>query len=228
MKKLPVRWHKEGEISNIYAQSNAWIYIRSPIMSWIMSLPKDVKVPGPVPVWPYLKNKIFACDQARMRLLGHSQSSVCSVVSDSLQPHGLQPARIFHPCGVFQARILEWVAISFFRGSFELRDWTSVSCVCCIGRQVLHHWATREAPEVIRVGPNPKWLCALKKGKFRPRDRHTENKTKHSSWRWKQRLGWYSYKPRKAKDSQQPSRSWERTHATISSSQPSEEVNLAS
>ena len=72
MKKLPVRWHKEGEISTIYAQSNAWIYIRSPIMSWIMSLPKDVKVPGPIPVWPYLKNKIFACDQARMRLLGHS------------------------------------------------------------------------------------------------------------------------------------------------------------
>ena len=30
----------------------------------------------------------------------------CSAVPDSLQPHGLQPARLH---GVFQARILEWV-----------------------------------------------------------------------------------------------------------------------
>ena len=26
--------------------------------------------------------------------------------------------------GIFQARVLEWVAISFSRGSFRLRDWT--------------------------------------------------------------------------------------------------------
>ena len=44
---------------------------------------------------------------------------------------------------IFQARILEWVAISFSRGSSRPRDWTHVSC---IGRQVLHHWAIREAP----------------------------------------------------------------------------------
>ena len=29
--------------------------------------------------------------------------------------------------GIFQARVLEWVAISFSRGSFWLRDWTQVS-----------------------------------------------------------------------------------------------------
>ena len=33
---------------------------------------------------------------------------------------------------IFQARILEWVAISFFRGSSWPRDWTLVSCVSCI------------------------------------------------------------------------------------------------
>ena len=43
---------------------------------------------------------------------------------------------------IFQARILEWIAISFSRGSSWPRDWTHVSC---IGRQVLHHWASREA-----------------------------------------------------------------------------------
>ena len=43
--------------------------------------------------------------------------------------------------GIFQARILEWVAISFSRGTSPPRAWTWVSC---IGRQVLYHWATRE------------------------------------------------------------------------------------
>ena len=41
-----------------------------------------------------------------------------------------------------QARILEWVAISFLRGSSRPRDQT---CVSCIGRKILDHWATREA-----------------------------------------------------------------------------------
>ena len=31
--------------------------------------------------------------------------------------------------GIFQARILEWVAISFSRGSCWPRDWTRVSCI---------------------------------------------------------------------------------------------------
>ena len=31
--------------------------------------------------------------------------------------------------GICQARILEWVAISFSRGSSQPRDWTQVSCV---------------------------------------------------------------------------------------------------
>ena len=38
--------------------------------------------------------------------------------------------------GNFQARILEWVAISFSRGSSQPSDQTQVSC---IGRQILHH-----------------------------------------------------------------------------------------
>ena len=43
--------------------------------------------------------------------------------------------------GISQARILEWVAISFSRGSSQSRDQTHVPC---IGRQVLYHRATRE------------------------------------------------------------------------------------
>ena len=44
--------------------------------------------------------------------------------------------------GIFQARILEWVAISYSRESSRLRDWTHVSCVSYIGRQILYHCAT--------------------------------------------------------------------------------------
>ena len=38
--------------------------------------------------------------------------------------------------GIFQARILEWVAVSSSRGSSQPRDQT---CVSCIGRQILYH-----------------------------------------------------------------------------------------
>ena len=44
--------------------------------------------------------------------------------------------------GIFQARILEWVAISFSRRSSQLRDWTQVSRIA--GR-CFTLWATREA-----------------------------------------------------------------------------------
>ena len=38
--------------------------------------------------------------------------------------------------GIFQAKILEWVAISFSRGSSQHRDRT---CIACIGRWILYH-----------------------------------------------------------------------------------------
>ena len=50
--------------------------------------------------------------------------------------------------GISQARILEWVAISFSRGSSRPRDQTPVSCVSCIGRWILYHCITWEANTV--------------------------------------------------------------------------------
>ena len=46
--------------------------------------------------------------------------------------------------GISQERILEWVAISSARGSSWPRDLTCISCVSCIGRWILYHWATWE------------------------------------------------------------------------------------
>ena len=65
-----------------------------------------------------------------------------SVVSDSLRPCGLYspPGSSVH--GILQARILEWVAISFSRGSSRPRDWTQVSHIA--GR-CFNLWPTREA-----------------------------------------------------------------------------------
>ena len=42
-------------------------------------------------------------------------------------------------CGISQARILEWVAIPFSKGSSQPRDQTCVFCTSCIGRKVLYH-----------------------------------------------------------------------------------------
>ena len=52
--------------------------------------------------------------------------------------------------GIFQARILHWLAISFSRGSSWPRDQTHVSGIFCISRQILYHCATREVPSFPR------------------------------------------------------------------------------
>ena len=47
--------------------------------------------------------------------------------------------------GIFQAKILEGIAISFSKGSSWPRDWTYVSCISWIGGRFFTHWAIREA-----------------------------------------------------------------------------------
>ena len=53
-----------------------------------------------------------------------------------------QPGLSVH--GILQARIREWVAISFSRGSSQPRDWT---CVFGIGRWILYHGTTWKAQQ---------------------------------------------------------------------------------
>ena len=61
--------------------------------------------------------------------------------------------------GIFQARILEQVAISFSRGSSWPRDWTCISFISCIGWRILYHWASWEAPTHKYVS-NHKGYCS--------------------------------------------------------------------
>ena len=55
--------------------------------------------------------------------------------------------------GILQARILEWVAIPFSRGSSQPRDRTQVSC---IAGGFFTTWTTREAPKKVR-GYQTRW-----------------------------------------------------------------------
>ena len=68
-------------------------------------------------------------------------STLCSPVDCS------PPGSSVH--GISQARILEWVAISFPRGSSPPRAWTHVSCT---GNWILYRWTTREALVLYSVG----------------------------------------------------------------------------
>ena len=51
--------------------------------------------------------------------------------------------------GIFWARILEGVAISFSRGSSQPRDQIHVSCVSCNDRQILYYCATWDPLEYL-------------------------------------------------------------------------------
>ena len=74
---------------------------------------------------------------------------VCVWVCAQLPPTLRDPMQCSLPNssvhGIFQPKILEWVAILYFRGSSLPRGWTWLSCVSYDGRQILHHWATWEA-----------------------------------------------------------------------------------
>ena len=93
-----------------------------------------------------------------------------SVVSDSLRPYGLcsLPGSSTH--GIFQARVLEWGAISFSRGSSPPRDRTRVSRIA--GRRFTV-WTT-----LSRWHPYVLWLKKL-----------TQNLAHHTQLCWEEKWG---------------------------------------
>ena len=61
--------------------------------------------------------------------------------------------------GILQARILEWVAVPFSRGSSQPRDWTQVFC---IAGGFFTSWATREAQLFEELLKSRTWNFGLK------------------------------------------------------------------
>ena len=66
----------------------------------------------------------------------------CTVVTASLWPIDYYRSPGSSVYGISQARMPAWVVIPIPRVSSLAKDGTRVSC---IGRQILYHWATREA-----------------------------------------------------------------------------------
>ena len=91
-----------------------------------------VPLPSPMPC-PYWHKYSFVC------LVTQSHPTL----SDPMDC-GLPPSPVH---GIFQARVLEWVAISFSRGSFQYRDRTWVSRI--VGRRFTV-WATGEVTVTLR------------------------------------------------------------------------------
>ena len=90
--------------------------------------------------WNLTEKSLHSCQMLQLRRsLSHWRGKnyksqvcftlcVCMLVTKShfLWSHELNPARLL--ChGILQARILEWVASSFSKGSSQPRDWTRVS-----------------------------------------------------------------------------------------------------
>ena len=64
--------------------------------------------------------------------------------------------------GTSQARILEWVAISYFRESSWPWDWSHVSCISFTGRWILYHSTTWEALFIVES-----WILFILKCVFK-------------------------------------------------------------
>ena len=75
-----------------------------------------------------------------------------SVVSDSLQPHGLKPPSLLCPCNS-PGKNTGVGSQSLLRGSSRPRDWIQMSCIAGGFSTV---WATRESAIGIHISP-PSW-----------------------------------------------------------------------
>ena len=93
--------------------------------------------------------RLFCC-----LVQSHSEVCVCVCVCVCMCAHTQSCLTLCDPAGyslrgssvhgIFQARILKWVAISFSRGSSRPRDWACVSSISCIAGRFFTVWTTRE------------------------------------------------------------------------------------
>ena len=110
-------------------------------------------------MWPLYRLSDAASEgprRAHACLRAQSCLTLCDPTDCSL------PGSSFH--GILQARILEGVAISYFRGSSPPRDRTHFSWVSCIGRWMLYHCApanpTKSTEDVI-TGWVSEWVSEV-------------------------------------------------------------------
>ena len=111
-----------------------WNSIAFSVMQRMLAIWSLVPLPFLKPAWTSGNSWFTYCWSLAWRILSiillacESESEVvqsCPTLCDPM--HGSLPGSSVH--GIFQARILEWAAIPWSRGSSQPRDQTRVSCI---------------------------------------------------------------------------------------------------
>ena len=133
-----------------------------------------------IPCFMYFgKTSLLGCQSSIQHHLQYCQAEILlfySLFTDCVLSHfnrvwlfvtlGTVPRQASSVHEILQARILEWVAIPFSRGSSWPRFQTRVSCVAA---RFFTVWATREAPYLVIRGK----LIFIKCRQFRARPTHS-------------------------------------------------------
>ena len=98
-----------------------------------------------------------------------------SVMSDSFWSHGQLARLLCH--GILQARMLEWVAIPFSRGSFPTQGWNLGLSHC---RQILYHLIHQGSPKRKQITEIKSWFFEKINKTDEPSARLIKRKRGHS------------------------------------------------
>ena len=103
----------QAPLSMGFSRQEYWIRLPCPPLG-------DLPNPGIHPVSPELAGRFFTTSTTWEAPHGVKVAQLCRTLCDPMN-------YIVH--GILQARILEWVAFPFSRGSSQPRDRTQVSCI---------------------------------------------------------------------------------------------------
>ena len=89
-----------------------------------------------------------------MSLIVEVHAWLSHFMSNSLQPYGPQPAKLLCPWDSPGENTGVGCLAPSYKGSFQSRDRTHVSCIDYIGRWILNYWTMGEAPNSGRDPPH--------------------------------------------------------------------------
>ena len=116
-----------------------WLCFNRPITVFILFgfpfLPSVISTWQDLNTELYLTFHLHSTYNATVFVCGCSVIQSCLTLCDPMDCSS--PGSSVH--GIFQAHILEWVALSFSRVSSQPRDQTCISGISCIDRQILYH-----------------------------------------------------------------------------------------
>ena len=106
------------------------MWVRS--LGWEDPLEEEITTHSSIFAWKIPWTVVTGRPQSTgLQRVGHDWSNLAAAAAAAdCSP----PGSFVH--GIFQAKILEWVAIFSSKGSPQPRDHT---CISCIGRQILYH-----------------------------------------------------------------------------------------